>query len=95
MRNAYFGQGTGPILLDELACTGTERMLINCSSDGLGVTNCLHDEDAGVHCVGKWLMVHYVGQSIICYICCMYMYTTSYLNKICYPKGGDSVMRQT
>ena len=53
LRDAYYGQGSGPILLDELACTGTERMLINCTNDGLGVHNCVHDEDAGARCVGE------------------------------------------
>ena len=49
--SAYFGQGSGPILLDNVACTGSELTLANCSNLGVGVTrSCYHSEDAGVRC---------------------------------------------
>ena len=47
---AYFGQGSGAILLDNVGCIGTETRLVNCRSNSLGVYNCLHSEDAGVTC---------------------------------------------
>ena len=47
---AYFGQGTGAILLDQVACTGTETRLVNCCSNPLGIHDCSHSEDAGVTC---------------------------------------------
>ena len=47
---AYFGRGTGAILLDQVACTGTETRLVNCPSNPLGVHDCSHYEDAGVTC---------------------------------------------
>ena len=49
---AYFGQGTGAILLDQLRCTGNETRLVNCPSNPLGIHDCSHYEDAGVTCQG-------------------------------------------
>ena len=50
--SAYFGQGTGLILLDNVFCSGSETKLIYCSHPGLGQHDCGHYEDAGVRCQG-------------------------------------------
>ena len=53
IRSAGFGQGSGSIWLDNVACTGSELQLTNCSHRGIGVTgSCSHSEDAGVRCSG-------------------------------------------
>ncbi len=49
--NAVFGQGNGPILLDDLSCTGQETRLIDCPHGGIEASNCVHSSDAGVRCV--------------------------------------------
>jgi len=49
-RNAFYGQGSGRIWLDNLNCVGTELSIVNCSHRGWGIENCGHYEDAGVKC---------------------------------------------
>ena len=47
---AGFGQGTGPIFLDDVGCFGSEEKILECPNRGLGVHDCGHSEDAGVRC---------------------------------------------
>ena len=55
-RDAFFGQGDGPVFLKKLNCLGNESHLLQCSSEllnELGQHNCAHIRDAGVICPGK------------------------------------------
>ena len=49
-RNASYGQGTGPIFLDNVNCLGSESSLFSCRHGGLGNHNCRHSQDASVRC---------------------------------------------
>ena len=47
---AYFGEGTGPIHVDNVKCSGEELSLADCLKQTPGTHNCRHSEDAGVIC---------------------------------------------
>ncbi|XP_038594873.1 scavenger receptor cysteine-rich type 1 protein M130-like [Micropterus salmoides] len=52
-QSTHFGQGTGQIWLDDVACSGSERSLTECQHGGFGSHNCNHGKDAGVVCSGE------------------------------------------
>ena len=55
---AHFGQGTGPIVLDDVQCNSTiHRGLLDCPHDGLHIHNCAHSEDAGISCTPCMLLL--------------------------------------
>ncbi|KAJ7325279.1 hypothetical protein JRQ81_018299, partial [Phrynocephalus forsythii] len=56
---AHFGQGSGRIFLDDVACVGNELRLNQCSHKEWGISNCLHNEDAGVMCSDRLEMITY------------------------------------
>lgn len=49
-QQAFFGQGTGRIWMDQLECTDYDSNIFNCSQNILGTHDCGHYKDAGVVC---------------------------------------------
>merc|ERR1719498_1868676 len=46
-----FVRGTGKIWMDNVVCTGKEKVLWRCQFSGWGSHNCDHTDDVGVQCV--------------------------------------------
>ena len=51
--SAYYGQGTGQIVLDDVDCLGSESSLFSCRHSGVGIHNCRHSQDVSVRCRGN------------------------------------------
>ena len=50
--NAYFGQGIGSILLENVTCSGSETSLLSCAYTSPSSSDS-HSMDAGVKCPGQ------------------------------------------
>ena len=48
-----FGQGTGPILMSAVRCSGQESNLLDCPYQPFPYSTCSHSYDVGVKCEGK------------------------------------------
>ena len=64
LSEATFGQGDGPIYLDDVRCTGSETRLADCQHRGIASHDCSHSEDAGVICPGEY--INTCAQSMLC-----------------------------
>ena len=57
--SAGFGQGSRPIWLDSVTCTGSELTLASCGHLGVGVTrDCNHSNDVYIMCTGKFSEIY-------------------------------------
>ena len=52
-QRAFFGRGTGPIVLDNVHCVGNESNILDCPYNFRH--NCFHSEDASVRCFNSEL----------------------------------------
>ena len=68
--DAYFGAGTGPIYLDDVACTSNASQLLECGSRPILVHDCDHSADSGVGCEG-----------VVLFVCLLQLVSTRYNNE--------------
>lgn len=54
-QGAFYGEGSGPILLSGVDCAGSEPYLLACPrlNSDIGYTSCTHSQDAGVYCASE------------------------------------------
>lgn len=76
LSNAFFGQGSGIIWLDNLICLGDEERLLDCFFPGLlDIAFCRgHIDDAGLRCMeGEWNVVLFATYvQYVVYTACMH-----------------------
>ena len=77
--SAYFGQGTGPIHLGNVQCSGSEANLLQCSHSS-GYFYCWHSKDPGIKCPGidSKMTISSVCM-LVCVHTCNIMFTVAFL----------------
>ena len=72
---AHFGEGTGPIVLDDVQCNPSiHRRLLDCPHPGLRQHNCRHFEDAGVSCSPCMSLKHKLCSEVLYHFSCRNLY---------------------
>ena len=56
-QGAFFGPGTGPIVLEGVDCAGDEEKLLDCQTNYQQDRNCVHSRDAGVACSRTYVIL--------------------------------------
>ena len=62
LRKAFFGEGAGPIWLDNVRCSSDDETLQECRHRGWGIHNCQHREDAGIIC--ECIAIHIFDETL-------------------------------
>lgn len=75
--SAYFGNGTGEIMMDNVLCTGSESSLKECSHSTSVNSLCTHSQDAGVDCGGKFKQKEVWNEQMYLYMNMLHMFATS------------------
>ena len=75
--SSYYGEGSGPIWLDNVDCTGLENSMGECSHSGWGVhsSTCNHGKDAAVLCSSEYsfnMILHIYITSKLTFYCFNY-----------------------
>lgn len=58
--NTAFEQGSGPVLLHNVACSSFEHTLLDCPNGGFELNSCVHTQDAAVVCRTGELIVTFI-----------------------------------
>ena len=67
-KHSYFGTGTGPVIISNLYCSGSENNILDCSHNKINAqTNCGVGQIAGLVCLGK-LYAQIIINVTNCYI---------------------------
>ena len=54
-----YGEGTGHIVMENVACSGNEKSLSECKYRGWGVHDCAHTQDAGCFCADSGIHLYF------------------------------------
>ena len=70
---SQFGEGSGPVFLSNLLCTGSEQTLLKCHNQIFVGSYCSHTRDVGLRCERKLVKCLIANNSAIqphlCNIC--------------------------
>ena len=93
--NVDFGTGTGPILVSNISCNGTEYDLYECYNTTIIPGTCTHDLDAALSCQAGFSMfsVLIIIENLYstCHTCCVVCTEKSYHHPFWFISSRSSI----